>query len=152
MIVFENSIEIRKPAAEVFEFIAHLENVPKWNYYVVSVQPRDGSTPRLGATYHQVRRQDEQTIKITDYQPNQRLVVETTPGSKPAAIRRMTFEALPIGTRITDQWQLGVPSIIGLFAKGKIQAAVAENLGKLKELLENGSTYLQDGRLQEARS
>lgn len=147
MVAFENIVEIRKPIEAVFEFVAHLENVPKWNYYVVSVQPRDGTTPHLGATYHQIRRQDEQTFQITDYQLNQRLVIATTPGSKPAATRHMTFEVLPNGTKLIDQWELGVNPLIGWLGKGKIQAAVSENLGKLKQLLEQGETHLQDGRL-----
>jgi hypothetical protein len=51
-------------------------------------------------------------------------------------------------TRIQDEWKLetGLPALVERLAAGNIQAAVAENLTKLKELLEVGEVLLQDGR------
>ncbi|NBC65188.1 MAG: hypothetical protein GVY07_05915 [Bacteroidetes bacterium] len=40
----------------------------------------------------------------------------------------------------------GYPGILERLVVGRISRAVAENLGKLKELLEHGQTQLQDGR------
>jgi hypothetical protein len=61
---------------------------------------------------------------------------------------RFEFEPTPDGTRITDQWQLqsGHNPLVELLGERRIRAAVAENLGKLKQLLETGTTTLQDGR------
>ncbi len=37
MLEFENTIRIDRPIAEVFAFLSDLENIPKWNYYVLEV-------------------------------------------------------------------------------------------------------------------
>ncbi len=39
-----------------------------------------------------------------------------------------------------------VPEVFA-FVAGRIHAAIRENLGKLKELLESGTTTLRDGRV-----
>ena len=61
---------------------------------------------------------------------------------------RFEFEPTPDGTRITDHWDLqsGHNPLVELLGERRIKAAVAENLGKLKQLLETGATTLQDGR------
>jgi uncharacterized membrane protein len=148
MITFENTIEIEQPVADVFAFTANFENVPKWNYYVRTVRQISGRQPQAGAIYHQIRHQDEQTYQITDFMPNQRLTVMTIPGSQPVFQRELRFQPIGQGTRITDRWQLdlGTHFLIERLAQGRVKAAVAENLGKLKELLETGKTLLQDGR------
>jgi hypothetical protein len=38
------------------------------------------------------------------------------------------------------------PVILERLARGRVKSAVAENLAKLKELLEEGRVVLQDGR------
>lgn len=51
-------------------------------------------------------------------------------------------------TRIRDEWRLdsGWPAPLEWLGAGRIKSAVAENLAKLKELLEEGQVVLQDGR------
>jgi hypothetical protein len=53
------------------------------------------------------------------------------------------------GTIVLDQWKLDTrrPTLLEKLAAGRIKSAVAENLGKLKELLEVGRVTLQDGRV-----
>ena len=150
---FENTIEIQVPVAQVFRFVATMENTPRWNYYVNSVQQTAGEGPQRGAQYHQVRKSDAQDYRITQYDPDRSLRVETLPGSTPAFERQMDFETVVGGTRITDRWKLSTdyPSLLESLAAGRIRSAVSENLGKLKELLEEGQTRLQDGQLQPVR-
>jgi hypothetical protein len=52
-------------------------------------------------------------------------------------------------TRIRDEWKLdsGWPAPLEWLRTERIKSAVAENLTKLKELLEMGQVILQDGRL-----
>lgn len=149
MIHFENTIEIGRPVEEVFEFVAHFENVPKWNYYVSDVRQLSEGRPDVGMVYHQMRRDDQQDYMIVDYQPHSRLTVRATPDSSPAFERSLVFEPTASGTRLLDSWELdtGRNPIIERLGAGRVKAAVAENLGKLKELLETGVTRLQDGRV-----
>jgi len=62
--------------------------------------------------------------------------------------RHLCFEATANGTQLIDELALrkGYPEILERLIVGRIRCAVAENLGKLKELLEYGQTQLQDGR------
>ena len=148
MVVFENSISINRPIAEVFAFLSNFENVPKWNYYVVKVKKTSDGPEDIETTYHQVRQTDEQNFYITEFQPNHKIAVKTLPGSSPEFERRFTLNAKGKTTQIMDEWKLdtGKPLLIEKLAVGKVKSAVVENLGKLKELLETGSVTLQDGR------
>jgi uncharacterized membrane protein len=146
---FQNVIEIKAPVTEVFEFVADMRNTPKWNYFVTRVIQENGNGPAPGARYHQTRQTDNQRYEITHYEQGQSLTVQTLPGSSLAFNRHLRFESIAGGTRLVDQMSLRTryPGILERLAVGSIRKAVAENLGKLKELLENGQTQLQDGRV-----
>lgn len=148
MFEFENTVVIKRPIGETFAFVADLPSLPKWNYYVRSVTPTSPRSGTVGSTYHQVRQDDEQDLRIAQLDPNRSLVVETIPPSKPELRREMTFEVQGDGTRIIDKWQLdlGVPKLLESVATNRAKSSVRENLEKLKALLEAGRVTLQDGR------
>jgi len=148
MIKFENRIVIDRPIEDVFAFVVDLPSIPKWNYYVLSVVPTSLQSSSVGSTYHQIRKNDEQNLRISQLELNRSLVVETVPPSKPAFRRELSFEAQGESTRITDRWQLdlGVPKLLESLAAHQAKSGVHENLEKLKILLELGRVTLQDGR------
>jgi uncharacterized membrane protein len=148
MFKFENSIVIDLPVDEVYDFVADLTSIPKWNYYVQSVTPTSDNPDTEGATYHQVRKNDAQNLKISRSEAGQVLVIESIPPSKPELRREMMFQADGNSTRLLDKWQLdmGVPGLLEPLAARRAKAGVKENLGKLKTLLETGKVTLQDGR------
>jgi uncharacterized membrane protein len=145
----QNVIEIEAPVTEVFEFVADMRNTPKWNYFVTRVIQENGNGPAPGARYHQTRQTDSQRYEITHYEQGQSLTVQTLPGSSLEFNRHLRFEPIAGGTRLIDQMSLRTryPSVLERLAVGSVRKAVGENLGKLKELLENGQTQLQDGRV-----
>ena len=145
---FQNDIEIQASINEVFEFVADMRNMPKWNYYVTKVTQENGDGPKLGACYYQTRKTDSQRYEIIHYEPWQSLIIKTIPGSSPMFERHLRFEATANSTRLIDEMTLrtGYPGILERLVVGRTRRAVAENLGKLKELLEYGQTQLQDGR------
>jgi uncharacterized membrane protein len=149
MIEFENTIRINRPIAEVFAFLSDLENIPKWNYYVLEVTKLSNGPIGIGTIYHQVRKTDEQDIHITEFEQNHKIVIKTLPQSSPSLEMRFTLSADDNTTRIRDEWKLdsGWPAPLEWLGTGRIKSAVAENLTKLKELLEMGRVILQDGRL-----
>jgi len=145
---FQNTVEIQASVTDVFEFVADMRNTPKWNYFVTSVTQEHGDGPERGARYYQTRKTDSQRYEMIDYEPGRGLTIKTLPGASPVVERHIRFESVANGTRLIDEVSLrtGYPRIVeGLFV-GRIRRAVAENLGKLKELLEHGQTQLQDGR------
>ena len=149
MIRFENSISIERPVAEVFAFLSDFENIPKWNYYVLEIKKISDGPAGVGTTYHQVRKTDQQVFQITEFKPNLKVSVKTLPKSSLQFERRFTLQAEGSKTHIIDKWEeldTGRPSLIEKLIARRVKSAVAENLGKLKELLETGRVILQDGR------
>ena len=148
MLEFENTIRIERPIQEVFAFLSDFENVPKWNYYVLEVRQLSDGAIGIGTTYHQVRKTDEQDFRITEYEPNHKVGVRTLPQSSPDLEMRFTLHDEDGATRIVDKWKLdlGRPAFLERLAGAKVKSAVAENLEKLKQLLEKGQVVLQDGR------
>ena len=148
MLEFENTIHIDRPVDEVFGFLSDFENIPKWNYYVLEVRQLSESPIGVGTTYHQVRRSDEQDFQIIEFEPNHSLAVKTLPHSSPSFERKFTLYEEGDATRLRDQWKLdtGRPALLERLARGRVKSAVAENLAKLKELLEEDQVVLQDGR------
>ena len=80
--------------------------------------------------------------------PGKSLTVETVEGA-PVFRRHIEFRETRRGTRLVDSWDLttGYPAALELFAVRRIRRAVASNLQKLKQLLEDGAVELQDGRV-----
>jgi len=148
MLEFENTIRIDRPVVEVFAFLTDFENIPKWNYYVLEVRRLSESPTAIGTTYHQVRKTDQQDFRLTEFEANRTIAVKTLPQSSPGFERRFTLYEEGDTTRIRDQWKLdtGRAAILERLAGGRVKSAVAENLAKLKELLEEGGVVLQDGR------
>jgi carbon monoxide dehydrogenase subunit G len=152
MINFENKILIERPRQEVFDFVANFENVPKWNYFVKSVRKINEVPLGLGARFHQIRKTDQQQFEIIEFERTDKVVVKTLDGSSPQFTMTFEFEASGNQTLLRDTWQLetGYNPLLEMLGKSKIKAAVAENLSKLKELMETRQTRLQDGRLVSA--
>jgi uncharacterized membrane protein len=148
MLEFENTIRIGRRIDKVFAFLSDFENIPKWNYYVLDVRQLSESPRGIGTTYHQVRKTDEQDFRIIEFEPDHTVTVKTLPQSSPSFERRFTLYEEGDTTQIRDEWKLdtGRPAVLERLARGRIKSAVAENLAKLKELLEEGRVVLQDGR------
>jgi hypothetical protein len=102
----------------------------------------------IGTIYHQVCKTDEQDFRIIEFEPNRTVGVKTLPQSSPSFERRFILYEEGDTTLIRDQWKLdtGRPALLERLARGRVKSAVAENLTKLKELLEEGRVVLQDGR------
>jgi uncharacterized membrane protein len=145
---FENTIHFDRPVDEVFAFLSDFENIPKWNYYVLEVRQLSESPIGVGTTYHQVRKSDQQDFRIIEFEPNHTVAVKTLPQSSPSFERKFTLYEEGDTTHLRDEWKLdtGRPAVLERLARGRVKAAVAENLAKLKELLEEGRVILQDGR------
>jgi uncharacterized membrane protein len=145
---FENTIRIDRPIDEVFAFLSDFENIPKWNYYVLEVRQLSDNPIGIGTTYHQVRKTDEQDFRIIEFEPNHTIAMKTLPQSSPDLEMRFALYEEGDTTRVRDEWKLdtGRHALLERLAGGRVKSAVAENLAKLKELLEEGRVVLQDGR------
>lgn len=148
MIEFTTHVDIHRRSDQVFAVVMDFENAPKWNHFVTDVTKQSSGPIGIGTVFHQTRKTDQQDYQITEVDPGCSVEVTTTPGSSPAFTRRFELEPTSFGTRLHDHWQLqtGHHPRLERLATRQIRAAVTENLGKLRELLETGTTQLQDGR------
>jgi hypothetical protein len=78
MIEFENQIVIARPVSEVFAFVSDLENLPKWNYFVIRVRKISGDPTAVGARFLQERKTDRQELAIVELERDHSLTVEPT--------------------------------------------------------------------------
>ncbi len=142
---FDNEIIIHRPVDEVYAFLSNFENMPKWNYYLVSVKKTSAGDIGVGTVFHQIRKTDAQDYRIVELHYPGTIAVETLPPER-KLLMRFTLTHLGPHTRLMDTWQIAAPFFIAPFIKPFVKKAVAANLQKLKTLLENGEVVLQDGR------
>jgi len=149
MVSFDNSITIDAPVKKVFDFLSTPEKIPLWNYFVVSVRKISDGNDIIGSRYHQVRKRDEQTFEIINWEENRFVEYSTIPGSLVQFKRQMTFSEVNNQCLVEDSFSLntGFPVLLERLFTRKVKSAVKENLTKLKELLETGKTTLQDERV-----
>jgi uncharacterized membrane protein len=142
METFANTVTIDRPAEEVFAFLADFENVPRWNYAIDKTRKTSPGPVAVGTTYRQTRSipsKSEEGFEVTAFELGKRLAVRGQIGPFRARISYL-FEAAPGGTRLTNEVALdpspGVLRLAARLATPRVKAAVAENLSKLKEILE----------------
>jgi ligand-binding SRPBCC domain-containing protein len=145
METFKNTVTIDRPAEEVFAFLADFENVPRWNYAVDQTRKASPGPVGVGTTYRQTRSipsRSEEGFEVTAFEMDKRLAVLGQIGPFRARISYL-LEAAAGGTRLTNDVALepspGVLRLAARLATPRVKAAVAENLSKLKEILEAGN-------------
>jgi uncharacterized membrane protein len=149
LLELSNKLEIRRPIAEVFQFLSNFENMPKWNYFVVNVKKISDGPVGINTAFRQKRKTDSQEYKIVEYEPDKRVAIEFQPPSVKLTMRfTLKSSHNDNDTVVVDEWKFdtGIPALFARIGITNVKAAVAENLEKLKQLLETGKTILQDGR------
>jgi hypothetical protein len=142
MEAFDNRLTIRRPAEDVFGFLADFENVPTWNHAIASTTKASPGPVGVGSTYRQVRsepRRSEEAFEVTVFEPTRRLAIEGEIGPFHARVAYL-LEPIDGATRLENAVELepssAVSRLLAPLAGSKVKAAVAENLGVLKRLLE----------------
>jgi uncharacterized membrane protein len=143
MQAFENIVTIRKPAEEVFAFLADFENIPMWNYAIEETSKVSAGLVGVGSRYRQTRSvpsRSAEDFEVTVFEPARRLAIHGQIGPFQARISYV-LEAVPGATRLVNNVKLDTSPpalrLVAPLAAPKIKAAVAENLGKLKLVLES---------------
>jgi uncharacterized protein YndB with AHSA1/START domain len=75
---FENTVTIRRPAEDVFVFLADFENVPSWNHAIQSTTKTSPGPVGVGSTYRQIRSEpkSEEGFEVTVFEPTRRLAID----------------------------------------------------------------------------
>ncbi len=142
MATFHNTVTIARPADEVFAFLADFGNIPAWNYAIEQTTKTSPGPAGVGATYRQTRtlpRRSDESFEVTVFTPPSRLAIKGQVGPFNASSSYL-LEPAADGTRLTNDVELEPSSALlrpfGPLAIPAVKAAVARNLGTLKQLLE----------------
>jgi uncharacterized protein YndB with AHSA1/START domain len=140
---FSNTVEIARSPAIVFAYLADLENIPEWNWAIVSARKVSSGRAGVGTRYEQRRsvpRPAVEMLEVTELDSDRRIEIVGDLGPFKA---RLTYELSSIGagTSLTNTVELEprgpLGAVAGLFP-GRIREVVAENLEVLKSLLQQG--------------
>ncbi len=144
MQAFENTVTIQRPADEVFAFLADFENIPRWNYAIEETRKASAGPVGVGTRYRQTRTVPSRSVEgfeVTVFEPARRLAMHGQIGPFQATIS-YELEAVAGVTQLVNNVELD-PSqamlrLAAPLAVPRIKAAVAQNLGKLRLVLEDG--------------
>lgn len=142
----EHSIDIHRPADDVFAFIADPSTLPQWQSDVLEVHPDPPTGGGKGARHREIRSvvgmRIEQTLEVMAFVPNERLDLKVVDGPLQLSVSH-TFASIEDGTRITIVGE-GHPGPLFLFAGPLAMRAVRSQsrraFARLKVLLEADTT------------
>jgi uncharacterized protein YndB with AHSA1/START domain len=142
MPAFKNTATIQRPAEEVFAFLADFEKVPMWNYAIEDTRKMSAGPVGVGTRYRQSRTIPARTteeFEVTVFQPASRLAIRGDIGPFRATVS-YELEAVAGVTRLVNAVELEPAQarlkLLAPLAAPKIKAAVAQNLDKLRLVLE----------------
>lgn len=138
---FTNTITINRSPATVFAYLSNLENLPRWNYALSETRQLTPGPPGVGTRYRQTRTiptHTEESLEIIEFVPPTQLTIQGTLNAFPA---HLTYTLAPNhnATTLTNTVDLQLPApmtLLAPLARSQIRPAVAKNLTKLKQLLE----------------
>jgi uncharacterized membrane protein len=143
MIVFDLSLDIERPLADVFGWWCDPSNLPKWQSGVTGVD-WDGSPPAKGSRYTVHRKalglsQDMRTT-LVEFEPGVRVVEKARGGPATNTVTTTFSEVRPGLTRIETHVEVDLGGVLGRFgdklAAGKVKSQAVGDQKKLKQCLE----------------
>jgi len=140
---FTNTITINRRPAEVFTFLAHLENLPRWNYAISETRKVSEGAVGVGSRYRQTRTlptRSEETFEVTEFERDSRLSLRGTLGPFQSEVTYL-LTAEGDSTILANTMKLkpsGPARLVAPLATSRIKSAVAANLDALKQILDTG--------------
>lgn len=142
---FQLTVDIHRPPAEVFAFIAEPRNMPQWYEAVDNVTKATDGPNGIGARYHVTRSLPggpaHNDVEVTEHEPNRLLTLESRVGPTPFRYR-YELRAAPPGTRLALDGRIsssGLPGplagVDGL-ATRLFKRGMRQNLDELKRIIE----------------
>jgi uncharacterized membrane protein len=145
MPVIDETVVIGRPAAEVFDFLALAENLPRWDSSILECVQVGSGVVTVGTRYRGasriVGRRIEWTTEVTEFAPGVRMVSQSVDGPLTFAVS-YEVSASPAGTTLRYRLaaESGLGGAFGRALEPIIERAqtkvVRANLDKLASLLE----------------
>jgi uncharacterized membrane protein len=140
---FELSIVINRPAEEVFEHLANLENDLQWRREWVDARKTSDGSIAVGSTIRltgeMLGRKIPTVYEVIEYVPDRIAAWKAVSGPFPLAFRRM-FERVDGGTRVTIRYDIsevrGFSRLVLSLLAGSVKRQHEGDLRRVKELIE----------------
>lgn len=136
---FKHSIEIARPAAEVFAYIADFENNPAWQGGMVACRWTSEEKMAVGSTYTQEAkffgRRIDTHFRVTEVDAGRSISIESTVSTFPIQVTRAVEDR---GERclVTAHIRGQPTGLLKLFS-GMVQKSVVKDYAQLKRHLES---------------
>lgn len=140
---FQGTVEIERPAAEVFDFIADFENNPKWQGGMRACRWTSEGPIGVGSTYVQeasfLGRRIETSFRVTEYEPGRSISIESTKSTFPIQVTRSVEPIDASRCRVAAHVR-GQPKGVVKLLSGLAKSMIAKDYQALKRLLEAAGT------------
>jgi uncharacterized protein YndB with AHSA1/START domain len=143
MVSARTSVEIDRPADDVFEFVAEFTNNPRWQRGMRCCRWTSEPPHGVGSTYEQQARflgkDVRNSFRITALEPGRRVSFESTGGSFPIAVTRTVEPLGPGRSRFTEEVQgdaHGFYRVAEPVLQLLVRASIKRDFPRLKALLE----------------
>ena len=144
--MIKDSIEIKRPAEEVFAYLDQLDRHPEWQSSLVSAKVETEGPTRVGTRVVERRKVPggarDSPDEILEHEPPRNVSFRGTAGPvRPVG----TVTVDPVGessSRMTIELDLeghGIGKLLAIFARRQAAKEIPESHKKFKELLETGA-------------
>ena len=144
--VIKHSVEINRPAAEVFAYLDQLDRHREWQSTIVSTTVETDGPTRVGTRVAERRKvpggAQDFPYEITEHEPPRKASFRGTSGPvRPVG----TVAVDPLGessSRMTLEFDLeghGIGKLLAIFGRRQAAKEIPESHEKFKQLLESGA-------------
>jgi len=142
MIQHEVSLQLSRPAEQVFAFLADTRNLPTWQSNLIEIEQLTAGPLRAGAQIREVRRMgqrpSENLAEVQIFELNKRLTLRTT--TRPHVTVSYEFEPEREGTRLRYTFVMltsGLMRLLEPLIAGAIRKQADQDFERLKHILES---------------
>ena len=139
----EESIEIKRPLQEVFDYVSDVGNYPEWMAHALEVLKDTEGPPqqndRFIVAIKSVGRRFETPYERTSYEANRRYTDRAVGGPIPNQRWECTFQEVPGGTRLMRAVEAeggGLLKVLEPLQKWAAERQLRKDLKTLKDVLE----------------
>jgi carbon monoxide dehydrogenase subunit G len=129
----ELTIEIARPAGEVFAYLTDVSHVPDWQAGVKSAERRDG---RIEESRSLFGRELHTTLEIVEEEPPRVFTLRVSDGPVPFTVRH-ELEPAEVGTRLTVTAESDVPGFAAGLLAHRAKKQFRKDFERLKQILES---------------
>lgn len=146
MPVYEESIIIERPTADVFEYMQDIDREKEWQPNLLEAEQTPAGAARVGTRRRYVSdfmgKRFENTYVYTVYEENRRVAYETAAESDSLSRGEVRWDEADGGTRVTMRVDAEMPGMLRFVPKSLIEGLarkeLRETLERVKEVLESG--------------